>query len=117
MLPWDQLPPELQTAAVRPYYDALVKKEKQLCAKRMLDVGVSVFLLVLLFPVLIGIGIAIATTSKGGVFFRQERVTTYGKKFRIFKFRTMVKDAPKLGTSVTSDKDPRVTKIGEFLRK
>lgn len=117
MLPWDQLPSELQTAAVRPYYDALVKKEKQLCAKRMLDVGVSVFLLVLLFPVLIGIGIAIATTSKGGVFFRQERVTTYGKKFRIFKFRTMVKDAPKLGTSVTSDKDPRVTKIGEFLRK
>ncbi|MEE3468622.1 MAG: sugar transferase [Eubacterium sp.] len=117
MLPWDQLPSELQTAAVRPYYDALVKKEKQLCAKRMLDVGVSVFLLVLLFPVLIGIGIAIATTSEGGVFFRQERVTTYGKKFRIFKFRTMVKDAPKLGTSVTSDKDPRVTKIGEFLRK
>ena len=117
MIPWDQLPSEMQTEAVRPYYDALVKKEKQLCAKRMLDVGVSVFLLVLLFPVLVGIGIAVATTSEGGVFFRQERVTAYGKKFRIFKFRTMVKNAPKLGTAVTSDHDPRVTKIGETLRK
>ncbi len=83
----------------------------------MLDVGVAVFLLVLLFPVLVGIAIAVATTSEGGVFFRQERVTTYGKKFRIFKFRTMVKDAPNLGTAVTTDKDPRVTKIGETLRK
>ena len=117
MIPWDQLPAEMQIKEVRPYYDALVKKEKQLCAKRMLDVGVSVFLLILLLPALIGIAIAVATTSEGGVFFRQERVTTYGKKFRIFKFRTMVKDAPKLGTAVTSDKDPRVTKIGVFLRK
>ena len=117
MLPWDQLPLEMRTEAVRPYYDALMKKEKQLCAKRMLDVGVSVLLLILLFPVLIGIAIAIATTSEGGVFFRQERVTTYGKTFRIFKFRTMVKDAPKLGTAVTTDEDPRVTGIGSFLRK
>ena len=117
MLPWNQLPENMRTDAVRPYYDALVKKEKQLCLKRMLDVGVAVFLLILLFPVMVGIGIAVATTGEGGIFFRQERVTTYGKIFRIIKFRTMVKDAPKLGTSVTTDGDARVTSVGGFLRK
>lgn len=117
MLPWEQLPEDMRTEEVRPYYDALVKKEKQLCLKRALDVGVSVFLLALLSPILIGIAIAIGTTSEGGVFFRQERVTTYGKKFRIFKFRTMVKDAPSLGSAVTTDHDARVTKVGGILRK
>ncbi len=114
---WESLPDNIRTDEVRPYYDALVKKEKQLCAKRMIDVGVSVFLLLLLLPVLIGIGIAIATTSKGGVFFCQERVTTGGKLFKIIKFRTMVKNAEELGAKVTSDEDVRVTEIGAFLRK
>ena len=114
---WDQLPDNMRTEAVRPYYDALLKKEKQLCLKRMFDVGVSVFLLILLLPFMVGIGIAIAATSEGGVFFCQERVTTFGKRFRIIKFRTMVKDAPELGTAVTVDGDARITKIGAFLRK
>ncbi len=114
---WESLPDNIRTDEVRPYYDALVKKEKQLCAKRMIDVGVSVFLLLLLLPVLIGIGIAVATTSKGGVFFCQERVTTGGRLFKIIKFRTMVKNAEELGAKVTSDEDVRVTEIGAFLRK
>ena len=117
MIAWERLPETMRTETVRPYYDALCKKEKQLCVKRMFDVGVSVFLLILLCPVLVGIAIAVGTTSEGGVFFRQERITQYGKKFRIFKFRTMVKDAPSLGTSVTTEGDARVTQVGAFLRK
>ncbi len=114
---WESLPDSMRNDEVRPYYDALIKKEKQLCIKRMMDVGVSVFLLLLLLPLLIGIGIAVFTTSKGGVFFCQERVTTLGKRFRIIKFRTMVKNAEDMGARVTSDGDKRVTDIGVFLRK
>ena len=117
MIAWERLPKEMQTDAVRPYYEALAKKEAHLSVKRAFDVGVSVFLLALLFPFLIAIAVAVGTTSEGGVFFRQERVTTYGKKYRIFKFRTMVKDAPSLGSAVTTEHDARVTKVGEFLRK
>ena len=111
------MPSEMRVEEVRPYYEALRRKEKQLIGKRMMDVGVSVFLLLILFPVLVGIAIAISVTSKGGPFFLQERVTTYGKRFKIVKFRTMVKDASSIGTAVTSDNDARVTEIGAFLRK
>ena len=114
---WDNMPSDMRTDEVRPYYEALRKKEKQLIGKRMMDVGVSVFLLLLLMPVLVGVAVAISVTSKGGPFFLQERVTTYGKRFKIIKFRTMVKDAASLGTAVTSDNDARVTEIGAFLRK
>ena len=117
MLPWDELPENMRTGAVRPYYDALVKKEKQLCLKRMFDVGIAVFLMLILLPTFIIIGISVAITGPGGVFFCQERVTTYGKKFKIIKFRTMVKDAPEKGTKVTTDNDSRVTEVGAFLRK
>ena len=117
MIAWERLPETMRSETVRPYYDALCKKEKQLCIKRMFDVGVSVFLLILLFPLLVGIAVAVGTTSEGGVFFRQERVTQYGKKFRILKFRTMVKNAPELGTAVTAEGDARVTEVGAFLRK
>ena len=117
MIDWEKLPEEMRIDEVRPYYEALRKKEDQLVAKRMMDVGVSVFLLLILLPVLAGIAIAISVTSKGGPFFLQERVTAYGKRFKIIKFRTMVKDAPGLGTAVTSEDDARITDIGAFLRK
>ncbi|MBO4395080.1 MAG: sugar transferase [Eubacterium sp.] len=117
MIAWDELPESMRTPAVRSYYDALCKKEKQLCIKRMFDVGVSVFLLILLFPLMAGIAIAVGTTSEGGVFFCQDRITTYGKHFRIIKFRTMVKNAPEIGTAVTTDGDARVTSVGRYLRK
>ena len=117
MLPWDELPENMRIDAVRPYYDALIKKEKQLCLKRMFDVGIAVFLILLLLPAFIVIGISVAFTSPGGVFFCQERVTMYGRRFKIIKFRTMVKDAPEKGTKVTTDNDSRVTEVGAFLRK
>lgn len=117
MLPWDELPDHMKNDQVKRYYDKLKKKEKQLCLKRMFDVGVSVFLLMLLLPVLIVISILISCESKGGFLFTQERVTTYGRVFKIYKFRTMVKDAESMGSLVTTDEDARVTRIGGFLRK
>lgn len=107
----------MRTEAVRPYYDILNKKKKTLIAKRAFDLVMASFLLVFLSPVMIVIAIAVKLDSKGEIFFRQERVTQYGKIFKIYKFRTMVKDADKLGSQVTTKNDARVTRIGRFLRK
>lgn len=85
--------------------------------KRGFDVFAASVMLVTFSPVLIAISIMIVKDSKGGVFYRQERVTQYGRKFKIFKFRTMVADADKIGTQVTVSNDSRVTKVGEKLRK
>lgn len=74
-------------------------------------------MIVILSPLLIIISVLIVTDSKGGVFYRQERVTQYGKKFRIFKFRTMVANADKIGTQVTVSNDNRITRIGAVIRK
>lgn len=117
MKKWEDLPGYMQAEEVRPYYEYLRKKRVSLICKRGFDLLGAGFMLILLFPVLIGISIAIAADSKGGVFFRQERVTRYGRKFRIFKFRTMVADAESLGTQVTMHHDTRVTQIGRVLRK
>lgn len=114
---WDELPKYMRTDAVRPYYEKLKRKKVSLALKRMFDLFVSFILLLLLSPVMIALSIAIATDSKGGVFFRQERITQYGRKFRIHKFRTMVADAESVGSQVTVKNDMRVTKIGAKLRK
>jgi lipopolysaccharide/colanic/teichoic acid biosynthesis glycosyltransferase len=113
---WEELPDELRTEAVRPYYDALSKHRAGLFFKRLLDIFASLDLIILLgIPMLI-IAIMIKCDSKGPVFFRQERVTAYGARFRIHKFRTMVNNADKIGTSVTVDNDSRITKVGAKLR-
>ena len=114
---WNQLPEYMQTDAVRPYYDQLKKKEFSLFLKRIFDIVVSLVLIVLLSPLLLVLSILIVLDSKGGVFYRQERVTQYGKKFRIFKFRTMVSDADKIGTQVTVSNDSRITRVGSVIRK
>ena len=114
---WEELPSYMRTEEVRPYYDGLAKKKKSLYLKRIFDVIVASLLLVLLSPLFLIISILITTDSKGGVFFRQERVTQYGRKFRIFKFRTMVADAERKGTQVTVQNDVRITKIGAVLRR
>lgn len=114
---WEELPKKMQTEAVRPYYEYLNKKRGSLMLKRAFDVIVSVVLLIVLSPILLVLSILIITDSKGGVFYRQERVTQYGRTFRIFKFRTMVANADKIGTQVTVQNDSRITKIGEKLRK
>ncbi len=114
---WDLLPENMKTEEVKPYYLSLKKKTGSLIAKRIFDILVSLVLLILLSPVLIVISIMIKADSKGPVMFRQVRVTQYGKTFRIFKFRTMVTDAEKLGSQVTVDGDSRITKMGNRLRK
>lgn len=113
---WEKLPPEMQIDEVRPYYDILRKKNFSLFFKRLFDIFVSFIMLACLSPLFLILAIAIKIDSKGPVFYRQERVTQYGKRFRIFKFRSMVVDADK-GSLVTVDNDSRITKVGKFIRK
>lgn len=114
---WDQLPEEFKTKEVKYYYDILKKKKKGIQLKRCFDVCAATVLLVLLSPVFLIVSVLIVLDSPGGVFFHQVRVTAYGQKFRIHKFRTMVPDAEKLGSQLTVGNDARVTKIGAFLRR
>ena len=102
---------------VRPYWEILNKKRVQLFLKRIFDVIVAFLLLLILFLPMLIIAVLIKADSEGSVFYRQERVTTYGKHFRIHKFRTMVSNADKIGTAVTVGEDPRITRIGHTLRK
>ena len=106
----------MQTNAVRPYYIALSRHKAGLFFKRIFDIFASLILIILLGIPMLVIAIIIKCDSKGPVFFRQERVTSYGARFRIHKFRTMVNNAEKQGTSVTVDNDVRITKAGAKLR-
>lgn len=113
---WEDLPEEMRTDEVRPYYEVLNKKRGSLILKRMMDlVGGLMLLIILSIPMAI-IAVMIKFDSEGPVFYRQERVTTYGKHFKIHKFRTMVSNADKIGTAVTVGNDSRITKIGAKLR-
>lgn len=113
---WNELPKYMRMDEVRPYYDLLQKKRLSLFFKRVFDIVVSLIMIILCSPILLIISILIVKDSKGGVFYRQERVTQYGRVFRIFKFRTMVKNADQIGTQVTVSNDSRITKIGSKLR-
>ena len=113
---WDELPADMQNEAILPYYRHLETRKASLILKRLFDITVALVMLIILSPIFILISIMIAIDSKGGVFFRQERVTQYGRVFRIFKFRTMVADAESLGSQVTVKNDMRVTKVGRVLR-
>ncbi len=117
MKKWDELPAEMRTEEVWYYYDILCKKKFSLVMKRLFDIVVSVIMLVVLFPVFLILAAAIKIDTPGPVFYRQERVTTYGKRFRIHKFRTMVNNADKKGNLVTVKNDSRVTRVGRVVRK
>lgn len=117
MKPWDKLDSRMQNEAVRPYYEQLCQKTGSRIAKRLFDLLVSLLLLILLSPVFLGLALWIKADSRGPVFFRQVRITTYGREFRIFKFRTMVADASKLGAAVTVKDDQRITKVGRLIRR
>ena len=107
----------MQIPEVREYYEILSKRKKSLIVKRVFDLVISFILLIIAAAPMIVIAAAIAIDSPGGIFYRQERVTAYGKRFMIHKFRTMVVNADTIGTQVTARNDSRVTKIGKFLRK
>lgn len=113
---WDTLPGFMQVPEVRPYYDVLQQKKFQLLLKQMLDyAGAVILLVVFAFPMAL-LAIWIKIDSEGPVFYRQERVTTNGKHFHIHKFRTMVSNADRIGTAVTTNNDVRITKAGKLLR-
>ncbi len=116
LIKWEKLPPEMQTESVRKYYDILAKKKGSLFFKRVFDIFCSLILLLITSPIFIILAIAIKIDSRGPVFYRQERVTQYGKRFRIHKFRTMVQNADK-GSQVTVNNDSRVTRMGRLIRK
>ena len=117
LIKYDKLPDFMKNKKVKYYYDILSKKRLQLLLKRLFDILISLILLIILFPILLVISIIIKIDSKGPIFYRQKRITKYGKEFKIFKFRTMVVDADKKGSLVTLNDDQRITKIGKKIRK
>lgn len=116
MVKWDKLPRELQNDSVKEYYEALSKRKLSLFLKRCFDITASAFLICLLSPVMLVLAIWIKCDSEGPVFYRSERVTRYNKPFRIFKFRTMVTNADKMGSLVTVAGDSRITRVGAKIR-
>lgn len=113
---WNELPEWMRCSEVRKYYDILKKKQASLYLKRIFDIVTGVCVLLVTAIPMVVISILIKMDSPGPVFYRQERITTYGKKFKIHKFRTMVNNADKIGTAVTVDGDSRITKVGSKLR-
>ncbi len=113
---WEELPDWMKCQEVKEYYEILYKRRLSLIIKRIFDIGAALILLVLLAIPMIIVAIMIKCDSKGPVFYRQERITIYGRRFRIHKFRTMVDGADKIGTEVTLNNDRRITKIGAKLR-
>ncbi len=114
---FDELPKPLQFPEIKPYYEFLHHRRGRLICKRVFDFFASFLLILLLSPLFAVIGIWIACDSKGPVFFRQTRITQFGKPFSIYKFRTMVVNAPELGAPITTKEDTRVTGAGKFLRR
>ena len=114
---WEDLPDFMRIPEVRPYWEALHKRRGQLLLKRGFDFVMALILLALLVVPMAVIAILIKLDSDGSVFYRQERITTYGKRFHIHKFRTMVNNADKIGTAVTVGNDARITKMGGKLRR
>lgn len=117
MISFDKLPQRFQCDEVREYYDILCKKKFSIMLKRITDIFMALVMLTFLIIPIIIISIAVKCTSKGPVFYKQVRVTAYGRRFKILKFRTMVVGADKIGSLVTTDGDRRITKMGKFLRK
>jgi sugar transferases involved in lipopolysaccharide synthesis len=116
LVKWEELPSEMRTESVRKYYDILEKRKGSLILKRVFDIISSLILLVLLSPIFLILAMLIKIDSPGPVFYRQERITQYGKKFRIHKFRTMLQNSDQ-GSQVTVNNDNRVTRVGRFIRR
>ncbi len=117
MLKWEDLPVEMQSSEVESYYQLVSKRKGSLIFKRFLDWVLALFLLLLTSPIFLILSIWIKLDSKGPVIYKQERVTQYNRPFKIWKFRTMVTDADKKGSLVTSANDSRITKVGNFIRR
>ena len=113
---WEDIPKFMKCEEVKEYYDILAKKRVALRFKRGFDIVLAILLLILLAVPMLIIAAFIKADSPGPVFYRQERVTAYGKRFRIHKFRTMIINADRMGSTVTVRNDARVTRIGRKIR-
>lgn len=100
-----------------PYRAILASKTVDLACKYVFDRVMALILIILFSPLLLFFAIWIKLDSSGPVFYRQERITQHGRKFRIYKFRTMVADADKKGSLVTVGNDSRITRVGSLIRK
>lgn len=114
---WEELPDYMRVPEVRPYYEILNERKLSLLVKRVFDFVAAVILLLILAIPMAVIAVCVKADSEGPVFYRQERVTTYGKHFRIHKFRTMVSNAERIGSTVTVSNDSRITRVGSKLRR
>ena len=117
LVKYEKLPKNKQNDKVKIYYEILKHKKISLFFKRIFDILISLILLIFLSPLMIGTAIAIKIDSKGKVFYRQERITKYGKIFKIYKFRTMIENADKVGNLITAQNDNRITNVGKKIRK
>ncbi|MGN1051264.1 MAG: sugar transferase [Acutalibacteraceae bacterium] len=117
LVPFEKLPSEFRNDEVKVYYDILYNKRKKLIIKRILDIIVSLLLIVVLFIPMCIIAFLVKLSSKGPVFYKQERITTNGKKFKILKFRSMLVNSDQCGELLTKQNDERITGIGKFIRK
>ena len=115
--PFEDLPETLKNDDCKKYYDILVKRKISLFIKRAFDIVVAFLILVILSPVFLIISVMIKLDSKGPVIFKQSRVTQYNRDFKIYKFRTMVNNADKIGSCVTTKGDARITRVGKLIRK
>ena len=114
---WEELPEFMRNEDVKVYYESLSKKKISLFFKRIFDIVMSLIMIIITSPLLLLLSIWIKLDSKGPVFYRQARITQYGEIFHIYKFRTMIVNADKLGTLVTTKNDVRITKVGNKIRK
>lgn len=114
---WEDMPEFMKNEEVKKYFDILNKKRGNLILKRLMDIIMSLILIILMSPILIFVSIWIKIDSRGPIFYKQIRITNYGESFKIYKFRTMVNDADRLGALVTTKNDPRITHVGEKIRR
>lgn len=116
LLSFEKLPEKFKNDEVKKYYDILNSKKTSLLLKRITDILFALLLVIVLCIPMLVIALCIKFSSQGPVMYKQVRVTTYGKEFKILKFRTMTVGADKAGL-LTTKNDNRITKVGHFLRK
>lgn len=114
---YEQLPQTMKNESTRRYWRLLEQRRFSLAAKRVFDVAASAAILLILSPFFLLLAVAVKLDSAGPVFYRQVRVGRFGRDFRIFKFRTMVRNADRIGPPLTVGRDPRVTRVGSVIRR
>lgn len=114
---YQDLPDQMKNDTTKKYWDLLFRRRFSMRAKRIFDVAASLLILLVLSPLLLLVALAVKLDSRGPVFYRQSRVGLYGRDFQIYKFRTMVQNADRMGPPLTVGRDPRVTRVGRLIRK